>query len=480
MSQFKNIVRSPFFAATAGATALATVLLVPTFDGLRGVVNGQSPATAVPAPTATNALPPVDAAAPLSANPNPNPLGIGVGTPPTPPVAAPAPNVPGAVDPAQLEALRARAQQLQSELRRVPTTAEEQQAQQRVVSELVGLQTQIQQIEASAGQFAAYRRARDAQAQAQNAGASPFAAPTFAGGYDGISGGIAPNLGPAATPTPNPLGDRQAALAASGLNAVAPQAVALDPSEAAFLREQKETLTRQYRQLQQTQRALQPGDEALAAALKEEETALLAQLKDVETRLAAAPAAQTNGADPNAFAAGNLPGALNAVLPTPNQIPNADAGASVAAKMEKASQAAALLREVGLVGLANHVATEVPNLANPNFVETQLVPGAWSEGAGLAEDRANPFQQISAQDVEAIQTSIDDLKTRVDSLAETLANVETQLRLLTRQTVAEPVAPAVPDAEVNLSDAVPASDAVDESLSVDPADLQENPIGGEL
>lgn len=472
MSQFKKIVQSPFFAATAGATALATVLLAPTFDGPR-VANGQQNPTVVPAPAATaSALPSVDAASSVPISPNPNPLGIGAPIATSISAPTPTPTAPGAVDATQLETLRTRARQLQSELQRVPTTVEEQQAQEKIVAELIALNAQIQSLEATAGQFAAYRRARDVQAQAQNVGASPFAAPAFSGGYDGIS----PNFGPAA----NPL-DRQAALDASGLNATAQTGLlgaAPDASETAFLREQKETLTRQYRQLQQTQRALQPNDAALAAALKEEETALLNQLKDVETRLAAAPATAPNGVDPNALAAGNFSKALNSALPAANLLPtdpNA-AATSVAAKMEKASQAAALLREVGLVGLANHVATEVPNLANPNFVETQLVAGAWAEGSGLAEERANPFQQISAQDVQTIQTSIDDLKTRVDSLAETLANVETQLKLLTRQTVAESVAP-VETAPAPVADETPSA-PVDEIAPEEAAEI--DAIGGAL
>ena len=120
-------------------------------------------------------------------------------------------------------------------------------------------------------------------------------------------------------------------------------------------------------------------------------------------------------------------------------------GNDVAAKIRKAQQAAEILREAGLVHLASLASAEIPRLADPNFAETRYVPGTWSEGAGLAEERYTPVQQISADEIDAIKTSIDDLKARVDSLTEIMSNVETQLKLLTRQTVdaAPPVAPVV-------------------------------------
>lgn len=412
MSHWKKIVLSPYFAATTGATALALTL---------GVANAQNaPTPSVPASPA-----PTDATAPLPTPvpPNPNPLGIGapsVSASPAPttlqlggvPYVAPA--TPAAAN--DVETLRAQARTLEARLRVLPTSPAEQEAYQKAVAEFSALQRQIQQAEAAAGDFASYRRNRAAQegvdldaALDANVNANPLAAP---------------NAAPAPTAS-----------------------IPLAAGEAELLRARKEELTRQYRQIQQTMRALSPSDEALATTLRAEQTTLLNQLKEIDERLTSAPAAP---AFPNALP--NLDGDPNAAIPPENRLP-AFAGASeltggndVAAKMQKANEAAALLREVGLVNLAGLAAAEIPRLADPNFAETRYVPGTWTESSGLAEERYNPFQQISADEIDAIKTSIDDLKARVDSLTEIMSNVETQLKLLTRQTV-DAASPVVPTPE---------------------------------
>ena len=417
MSHWKKIVLSPYFAATTGATALALTL---------GAANAQNaPVPVIPSTPASPSVPvSLDAnSAPFTPTPsNPNPLGIGAS--PASPQVAPAatPNV---------EALRAQARALEAQLTVLPTTAAEQEAQQKIVAELAALNRQIQQAEATLGDFASYRRARAAQE-----GVDPFAA--------------SPNVANA----PN---------AANLLGTTAPNAaLPLAPGEAELLRAQKEELTRQYRQLLQTMRALSPNDEALAATLQMEQTTLLNQLKGIDERLANAPAAPaTTPALPNALP---NPGAgFEGAIPPENRLstsPSLDliGGADAAAKIQKANEATALLREAGLVNLASLAAAEIPRLADPNFVETRFVPGTWAEGAGLAEERYNPFQQISKDEIDAIKTSIDDLKARVDSLTEIMSNVETQLKLLTRQTVdaapttATIIPPSVPTPEA--SDAV--------------------------
>lgn len=421
MSHWKKIVLSPYFAATTGATALALTL---------GAANAQN--APIPVPPSTPGVPaPTDATAPLPAPvpANPNPLGIGAPTVPASPVpttlqlggAPNAASAPSVVAPTNVEALRAQAQTLEARLRVLPSNAAEQEAYQKAVAELSALQYQIQQAEATAGDFATYRRNRAAQE-----------------GVD-LDAALDANL------NANPL----AADDASSSTAAVP----LAPGEAELLRAQKEELTRQYRQLQQTMRALSPSDEALATTLRAEQTTLLNQLKEIDERLTNAPQTPTTPTIPNALP--NLGGDFADAIPPENRLP-AFAGASeltggndVAAKMQKAEEAATLLREAGLVNLAGLAAAEIPRLADPNFAETRYVPGTWTEGAGLAEERYNPFQQISADEIDAIKTSIDDLKARVDSLTEIMSNVETQLKLLTRQTVdaASPVAPVVPTPE---------------------------------
>ncbi len=421
MSHWKKIVLSPYFAATTGATALALTL---------GAANAQNPTPVLPSTPGVPA--PTDATAPLPAPvpANPNPLGIGTSNaaprfvlPSSQPSAAPSNDV---------EALRAQAQTLEARLRVIPSNAAEQEAYQKTVAELSALQYQIRQAEAAAGDFATYRRNRAAQEGVELDAA--------------LDAGL--NANPLAAPNGVPSTESTAA-------------IPLAPGEAELLRAQKEELTRQYRQLQQTMRALSPSDEALATTLRAEQTTLLNQLKEIDERLTSAPQTPTAPAFPNALP--NLGGDPNAAIPPENRL-SSFGGASeliggndVATKMQKAEEAATLLREIGLVNLAGLAAAEISRLADPNFAETRYVPGTWTEGAGLAEERYNPFQQISKDEIDAIKTSIDDLKTRVDSLTEIMSNVETQLKLLTRQTVdaASPVAPVVPTPETP----APATDA---------------------
>ncbi|MBQ8284775.1 MAG: hypothetical protein IJZ10_00560, partial [Thermoguttaceae bacterium] len=247
-------------------------------------------------------------------------------------------------------------------------------------------------------------------------------------------------------------------------------ALPLAPGEAELLRAQKEELTQQYRQLLQTMRALSPNDEALASTLQMEQTTILNQLKEIDERLANAPQTPATPAIPNALP--NLGGDFETAIPPENRLPDAASldlvgGNDVATKMQKAQEAAEILRSVGLVNLAGLAAAEIPRLADPNFAETRYVPGTWTEGAGLAEERYNPFQQVSKDEIDAIKTSIDDLKARVDSLTEIMSNVETQLKLLTRQTVdgASPVAPVAAPSVPTPETPVPSTDSPEAPLA---------------
>ena len=298
------------------------------------------------------------------------------------------------------------------------------------------LQSQIQQLEAS-GTFSAYRQARDAQlAQPGQTGAAPPA---------GVASGIDPTLAGANGGLPGAA--RQDILNASGLDGGIPGQVgggfATSPEERAMLVEQRDGLMRQYRQLQQTLRALQPGDEALAENLREEQKTLLSQLKEIDSRLvvvepgapaqqAAAPIAPTIPSP-----AATIPGQTSdwrippeSSLPIPGQAQD-----DVLGRMEKAQRAAQLLREAGLIQLAGHVLNEVPRMSNPAFTETTLVAGSWAESAGMSEEANNPFHMVSPKDIEGINNSINALKARIDALGQTLSDVETQLKLLTRQQV---------------------------------------------
>ena len=239
------------------------------------------------------------------------------------------------------------------------------------------------------------------------------------------------------------------------------QGPSLTVGEAALLREQKEGLTQQYRQIQQTLRALQPNEAALAENLRKEQATIAAQLLEIDARLASVPqdplAAQP--IQPNVPAVGQIP-IQNQLMPVPNAF---DAGNDLNARIQKVNQAAQLLREAGLVMLANYAANEAPRLADPNYTEQNLVPGSWAEEEGLAEARNNPFQQVGKDDLDKITTNVDDLKARIDKLAQTLADVETQLKLLTRNSVYAPPA----DAAEDLQGTMEAVDAVQPAPSDD-------------
>lgn len=429
------------FSAALVCAALPAGAVV--FGQTAAAVSGQnviSPQPAVaPAPTA----PVPSAAIPGAA---PTPVLPTTGAPVVQPVAPGAVPSASANPTADLAALRARAQALQAQIQHMPSSLAEQRAQQEAANELISVQGQIQQLEAQGDRFSAYRQARDQQAL-----------------------GAFPGQGqPAAT---NPLAEAQAqnrrqTLAESGLNSGSPaartaQGPSLTAGEAALLREQKEGLTQQYRQIQQTLRALQPNEAALAENLRKEQATIAAQLLEIDARLASAPqdplAAQP--IQPNVPTAGQIP-IQNQLMPVPNAF---DAGTDLNVRIQKVNQAAQLLREAGLVQLANYAANEAPRLADPNYTEQNLVPGSWAEGEGLAEARNNPFQQVGKDDLDKITSNVDDLKARIDKLAQTLADVETQLKLLTRNSVYAPPA----DAAEDLQGTMEAADAVQPAPSDD-------------
>lgn len=408
------------FSAALVCAALPAGAVV--FGQTAAAVSGQNVISPQPAAAPAPTAPVPSAAIPGAA---PTPVLPTTGAPVVQPVAPGAVPSASANPTADLAALRARAQALQAQIQHMPSSLAEQRAQQEAANELISVQGQIQQLEAQGDRFSAYRQARDQQAL-----------------------GAFPGQGqPAAT---NPLAEAQAqnrrqTLAESGLNSGAPaartaQGPSLTAGEAALLREQKEGLTQQYRQIQQTLRALQPNEAALAENLRKEQATIAAQLLEIDARLASAPqdplAAQP--IQPNVPTAGQIP-IQNQLMPVPNAF---DAGTDLNVRIQKVNQAAQLLREAGLVQLANYAANEAPRLADPNYTEQNLVPGSWAEGEGLAEARNNPFQQVGKDDLDKITSNVDDLKARIDKLAQTLADVETQLKLLTRNSVYAPPAGA--------------------------------------
>ncbi len=424
--------------ATSGACALAfATAALPVFDSTRELAVGQTP------------TPDSQASAPVSPNANLDPFKLSVGAKP----GAPYPNAAPSDD-SQLAALRSQMQALQARLQKAPTSLEEQNEQRQIINELASVQAQIQRLEATTGNFAAYRQARDLQA-----GLLPSNDPTSA--MNAMTQGY--NRRDAFDANASAGISREQILNASGLdsNVLAARVggAQISEAEASLLREQKEGLTQQYRQIQQTLRALQPGDEALATNLRQEQATILEQLKEIDSKLSNAPQAPT-------IPSFDASSADQFSVPPENRLPNfMDATTplgDIAARIRKANQAAQLLREAGLVQLANYAANEAPRLADPNFVETSLTPGAWFESDGLAETRNNPFQQITPQDLEGITSSINDLKAKVDALTETMTNVEAQLKLLTRVSgyIAAPegTPSAVPTQEEAPIESAPTSD----------------------
>lgn len=203
-----------------------------------------------------------------------------------------------------------------------------------------------------------------------------------------------------------------------------------DPmNDPALLKQIKEELTFQIKQLQQTLAVLGPQDEALSATLKEQEAELLKQMADVNGKLG--QAADPNApVDPNAAISPSVPADPNA----PNRF-NAAMTADPTApmnlnafhdKVAKAQQAAMLLQEAGLVELANHALNQAAGLGNPNFTEAPL-PNA---GA----DWFNPGG-AKADDIAELKATVAELKTQLDAVTASLTEINTQLKLLSRQSV---------------------------------------------
>lgn len=371
---------------------------------------------------------------------------------------------PVATDNSQtLATIRARINELQASLQTMPTSVEEQNAQQKTIQELSALQAQAMRLESEAANYSAFKQAREAQNASANLN-DPYA------------------LANPALNAPNAQDSRQALLDASGLNSgylnQRFDANALSNGEAALLREQKADLVLQYQQIQQTLRALQPGEEVLAQTLRQELQTIYAQLKDLDAKLASAPAtpAPTNPVQQNDPLAG-IPEANRLVTPDHNAL---NVYNEQNARMLKASDAARLLREAGLFKLAGHVDNEVARMSNPNYQETNLVEGSWAASAGQAEEANNPFHIVTPKDIEGLNASINDLKTRVDKLGDALSGIETILKLLTRQQVsgyipqAEQQAAPAPTTDATLpapSVATPEPDATPAPAPADANDL---------
>lgn len=359
---------------------------------------------------------------------------------------------PAATDNAQnLATIRARINELQASLQTMPTSVEEQNAQQKAIQELSALQAQAMRLESEAANYSAFKQAREAQNASANLN-DPY------------------GLANPALNAPNDQASRQALLDASGLNSgylnQRFDANALSTGEAALLREQKADLVLQYQQIQQTLRALQPGEEVLAQTLRQELQTIYAQLKDLDAKLANAPATpEPTTPAPQSDPLAGIPEANRLVTPDPNAL---NVYNEQSARMQKASDAARLLREAGLFKLAGHVDNEVARMSNPNYQETNLVEGSWAASAGQAEEANNPFHIVTPKDIEGLNDSINDLKTRVDKLGDALSGIETILKLLTRQQVsgyipqAEQQAAPAPTTDATLpapSVATPAPDA---------------------
>mgnify|MGYP004645766173 CR=1 FL=1 len=357
---------------------------------------------------------------------------------------------PVATDNSQtLATIRARINELQASLQTMPTSVEEQNAQQKTIQELSALQSQAMRLESEAANYSAFKQAREAQNASANLN-DPYA------------------LANPALNAPNAQDSRQALLDAN----------ALSNGEAALLREQKADLVLQYQQIQQTLRALQPGEEVLAQTLRQELQTIYAQLKDLDAKLASAPAtpAPTTPVQQNDPLAG-IPEANRLVTPDSNAL---NVYNEQNARMQKASDAARLLREAGLFKLAGHVDNEVARMSNPNYQETNLVEGSWAASAGQAEEANNPFHIVTPKDIEGLNASINDLKTRVDKLGDALSGIETILKLLTRQQVsgyipqAEQQAAPAPTTDATLpapSVATPEPDATPAPAPADANDL---------
>ncbi len=253
------------------------------------------------------------------------------------------------------------------------------------------------------------------------------------------------------------------------------------PVNASVLQHMKNEWTFQLQQIQQMLRSLQPQDEQLAKTLKEQQAEILKDLKDVNEQLEKmGPNAATSEMDPlfqgildetqrkmgqipnpntssvpanNPLAALNQNNKANAAgVPLDNNLTgldsglNANAAADSEQKIKKVENAIILLREAGLPLLANQAANQIPNLLNPAFTEEPLNTGINPPVPGLTDitGAANPYEPLPSKEVTELKTLISELKGQLSQMANDLTDVQTQLKLLSRQIVQPAVAPVTP------------------------------------
>lgn len=260
---------------------------------------------------------------------------------------------------------------------------------------------------------------RDIQLQMQEQPIAPQAFPNMPQGMNAPGMNAVPFGG-----MPNP---------ASGLNgnlpagAFAPQGAApvqgnFDPmNDPALLKQIKEELTFQLKQIQQTLTMLGPQDEALSTTLKEQQADLLKQLQDVNGKLG--EPADSTAAAPTAPGAPAIPGdpatALQGADPTAPI--NVEAFTD---KMAKINQAATLLQEAGLPELANAALNQAAAGGGAPLADNPSANADWYNPGGA-----------KAEDIAEMKGAMAEMKAQLDAVTAALADINTQLKLLSRQSV---------------------------------------------
>lgn len=355
--------------------------------------------------------------------------------------------------------LRQREQRLVDDLSELkPTDADYQERIQSIGTELRDVQSRLQELSFSNSAF-------------PSGFGGPLPDSAANGGGVPVAGGLGIQAGMPPVGAENGMGLGNPTAGGLGISGNRALSGGFDPmTDPALLKQIKEELTFQLKQLQQTLRMLGPQDEALQTTLKEQETDLLEQLKQVNEKLGKSdepakvgeesaqdgtissvkpPLLPGLNGEPAKGSAESLSGA-GALPTTPGMVDAND----VAQRLQKVSQAAVLLREAGLFDLANQALNQAETLADPNRSALTVDPALTGLQEGAGNDWFTPPGAAKASDLAELKEASQAIGARVDQMVENLKAIETQLKLLSRQMVDQgnPATPPVIPAEKPVED----------------------------
>ncbi len=214
------------------------------------------------------------------------------------------------------------------------------------------------------------------------------------------------------------------------------------PGNANILQHMKTELTSQLRQIQQILRTLQPEDQSLAATLKEQQAEISKELAEINRQLEQTGPGKPEtdpvlqeliGTTNKQLGLNLLPGTEKPVV-SPAELPAATPnGSSNSSAADKASAAGTLYPETKIpAGPEKTLSAENPVEAAPPVKAGQ--GPAWNE---QNQANVNPYEVLTSEDVKQLKSELNSMKTELKTITEAISNIESQLKLLTRQATGE-------------------------------------------